>query len=112
MNRIALMMATALVAIIPVAARAQITMPSQNSATDFSVGPQYDTTRFYVAPEDFNRVVASFTAEVSDLAATRVNATAACVDTLVPAYPEGDRQSAIVRIPGGYIAEIHAPVKP
>lgn len=56
MNRIALMVATALVAISPVAA------PAQNPATDFSVGPQYDTTHVYVAPEDFDRFVTSFTA--------------------------------------------------
>mgnify|MGYP000317094742 CR=1 FL=1 len=29
---------------------------------DFAVGPQYDTTHVYVAPEDFDRFVASFTA--------------------------------------------------
>ena len=29
-----------------------------------------------------------------------------------PAHAEGDDQTAIVRFPGGYIAEIHAPVKP
>lgn len=59
MNRITLLLATALVAISPVAASAQSTQPS---ATDFSVGPQYDTTHVYVAPEDFDRFVASFTA--------------------------------------------------
>src|SRR5580700_6110378 len=31
-------------------------------AADYSVGPQYDTTHVYVAPEDFDRFVASFTA--------------------------------------------------
>lgn len=62
MNRIALMMATALAAISPVAVHAQITTPSHDSATDFSVGPQYDTTHVYVVPEDFDRFVASFTA--------------------------------------------------
>lgn len=62
MNRIALLMATALVAISPVAASAQSNAPTQSSATDFSVGPQYDTTHVYVAPEDFDRFVASFTA--------------------------------------------------
>ncbi|MFB0873035.1 MULTISPECIES: glyoxalase [unclassified Sphingobium] len=50
--------------------------------------------------------------EVSDLPATLAKATAAGVETLVPAHVEGDRQSAIVRFPGGYIAEMHAPVKP
>lgn len=62
MNRIALMMATALVAISPIAAPAQTTGAAQRSAADYSVGPQYDTTHVYVAPDDFDRFVASFTA--------------------------------------------------
>ena len=32
------------------------------AAADYSVGPQYDTTHVYVAPEDFDRFVASLTA--------------------------------------------------
>lgn len=47
--------------------------------------------------------------EVADLAATLAKATAAAAETLVPAHGESDRQAAIVRFPGGYIAEIHAP---
>ncbi|WP_336298303.1 hypothetical protein [Sphingomonas sp. QA11] len=35
-------------------------------------------------------------------------ATAAGAETLVPAYAGQDRASAMVRFPGGYIAEIHA----
>lgn len=62
MTRIALMVATALVAISPVAAPGQTTAPSPQSTTDFAVGPQYDTTHVYVAPEDFDRFVTSFTA--------------------------------------------------
>lgn len=50
--------------------------------------------------------------EVSDLPATLAKAKAAGVETLVPAHAESDRQSALVRFPGGYIAEIHAPVQP
>ncbi|AOH86841.1 glyoxalase [Sphingomonas panacis] len=46
--------------------------------------------------------------EVADLAATLSKANAAGVETLVPAHVEPGRQSAIVRFPGGYIAEIHA----
>ena len=46
---------------------------------------------------------------VSDLSATLAKASAAGVETLVPAHAEQGRQSAIVRFPGGYIAEIHAP---
>lgn len=47
---------------------------------------------------------------VSDLTATLAKATAAGVETLVAPHVAGDRQSAMVRFPGGYIAEIHAPV--
>jgi hypothetical protein len=45
---------------------------------------------------------------VSDLNATLAKASAAGVETLVAPYSTGGRQSAIVRFPGGYIAEIHA----
>lgn len=45
---------------------------------------------------------------VADLAATLAKATAAGVETLVAPYAIGNRQVAIVRFPGGYIAEIHA----
>ena len=45
--------------------------------------------------------------EVSDLSATLAKAQAAGAETLVPAYNAGDRQAALVRFPGGYIAEVH-----
>lgn len=48
--------------------------------------------------------------EVASLAATLAKAETAGVETLVPAHVEGDREAAIVRFPGGYIAEIHVPV--
>ncbi|WP_232492675.1 glyoxalase [Novosphingobium kaempferiae] len=44
---------------------------------------------------------------VSDLAATLAKATTAGVETLVAPFTTGQRQSAIVRFPGGYVAEIH-----
>lgn len=44
---------------------------------------------------------------VSDLAATLAKATTAGVETLVAPFAVGQRQSAIVRFPGGYVAEIH-----
>ena len=47
--------------------------------------------------------------EVSDLTATLTRATAAGVETLVPSHDAGGRTAAIVRFPGGYIAEIHQP---
>ncbi|MCW2338278.1 hypothetical protein M2337_002511 [Sphingobium sp. B2D3A] len=46
--------------------------------------------------------------EVDDLAATLAKAQAAGVETLVPAHNEGGRSSALVRFPGGYVAEIHS----
>lgn len=46
--------------------------------------------------------------EVDDLTATLAKATAAGVETLVPVHGEGGRNSALVRFPGGYIAEIHS----
>lgn len=59
MKRFTLMVATALVAISPAVAPAKGPAPV---TADYSVGPQYDTTHVYVAPEDFDRFVASFTA--------------------------------------------------
>lgn len=50
--------------------------------------------------------------EVADLDQTLARAAAVGVETLVAAHAEGDRRSAIVRFPGGYIAEIHAPARP
>jgi hypothetical protein len=47
---------------------------------------------------------------VADLRDTLAKATAAGVETLVGPHVSGDRQSAMVRFPGGYIAEIHSPV--
>ncbi|KMS52541.1 glyoxalase [Novosphingobium barchaimii LL02] len=46
--------------------------------------------------------------EVTDLAATLARASAAGVETLVAPFAVGQRQSAVVRFPGGYIAEIHS----
>ncbi|HZU63975.1 MAG TPA: glyoxalase [Novosphingobium sp.] len=45
---------------------------------------------------------------VADLPATLARAAAAGVEVLVPAHIGAGRHSAIVRFPGGYIAEIHA----
>jgi hypothetical protein len=50
--------------------------------------------------------------EVANLQVTLARAGAAGVETLVGPHAEQVRQSAIVRFPGGYIAEIHAPVAP
>jgi hypothetical protein len=48
--------------------------------------------------------------EVTDLAATLAKASAAGVETLVAPRTVAGRHSAILRFPGGYIAEVHAPV--
>ena len=47
--------------------------------------------------------------EVPDLAATLDKAKAAGVEILVPPYAVGTRMEAMVKFPGGYIAEIHGP---
>ena len=46
--------------------------------------------------------------EVANLSETLNKATAAGVSVLVPPYPAGDREAAILQFPGGYIAEIHS----
>jgi hypothetical protein len=46
--------------------------------------------------------------EVANLSSTLDKAKAAGVETLVAPYNTGDRQAAILRFPGGYVAEIHA----
>jgi hypothetical protein len=46
--------------------------------------------------------------EVTNLVETLAKAKAAGVDVLVPPYKADERDSAIVRFPGGYIAEIHS----
>jgi hypothetical protein len=45
--------------------------------------------------------------EVADLGVTLGKAEAAGVEVLVAPYDAGDRRAAIVRFPGGYVAEIH-----
>ncbi|MBR2820190.1 MAG: glyoxalase [Reyranella sp.] len=50
--------------------------------------------------------------EVADLAATLLKAKAAGAKVLVEPYRGGSRQAAMVEFPGGYVAEIHAPISP
>ncbi|MFD1952129.1 glyoxalase [Sphingomonas arantia] len=59
-------------------------------------------------PWPYGRDVTGY--EVASLQATLAKAQAAGVETLVAAHTENDRQSAIVRFPGGYIAEVHSPI--
>jgi hypothetical protein len=47
------------VAIVLLLAYFTLAQVTQGSAPDIAVGPQYDTTHVYVAPEDFDRFVAS-----------------------------------------------------
>lgn len=47
--------------------------------------------------------------EVQDLDATLARATASGASVLVPPYASRGRTAALVRFPGGYVAEIHAP---
>ena len=49
--------------------------------------------------------------EVANLAETIAKAKAAGVDVLIPPYKTDERDAAVVRFPGGYIAEIHSVTK-
>jgi hypothetical protein len=49
--------------------------------------------------------------EVTNLAETLAKAKAAGADVLVPPYKADERDEAVVRFPGGYIAEIHSVTK-
>jgi hypothetical protein len=49
--------------------------------------------------------------EVTNLADTLSKAKASGVDVLVPPYKTDEREAAVVRFPGGYIAEIHSVIK-
>jgi hypothetical protein len=49
--------------------------------------------------------------EVANLADTLGKAKAAGVEILVSPFTAGDRNAAVVQFPGGYIAEIHSPIK-
>jgi hypothetical protein len=57
-------------------------------------------------PYPFGREITGY--EVANLADTLAKAKAAGVELLVPPYGADHRDSAMVRFPGGYIAEIHA----
>ncbi|KAA1183870.1 glyoxalase [Rhizobium tropici] len=48
--------------------------------------------------------------EVKDLSATIAKATASGATVLIQPYQSDTRQAVILRFPGGYIAEIHAPL--
>lgn len=52
----------AVVAFLLDASGPMLSLPAAAAAPDVAVGPQYDTIHVYVAPEDFDRFVASFVA--------------------------------------------------
>jgi hypothetical protein len=56
-------------------------------------------------PFPYGREITGY--EVGNLVDTLVKAKAAGVELLVPPYSADHRESAMVRFPGGYIAEIH-----
>jgi len=58
-------------------------------------------------PWPYGREVTGY--EVANFAATLANATPAGVEILAGPYGSGGHDAAMVRFPGGYIAEIHAP---
>ena len=45
---------------------------------------------------------------MANLANTLAKANAAGVEVIVPPYKTEERDAAVVRFPGGYIAEVHA----
>jgi hypothetical protein len=60
-------------------------------------------------PYPYRREISGY--EVANLADTLARAKAAGVTILVPPYSADQRNSTIVQFPGGYIAEIHSPLK-
>jgi hypothetical protein len=57
-------------------------------------------------PWPYGRDISGY--EVADLSATLVKAKAAHAEILVQPYQSDGRRAAIIRFPGGYIAELHA----
>jgi predicted enzyme related to lactoylglutathione lyase len=51
---------SAVILLVPLVCAAVAAAEPTSAATNVAVGPQYDTTHVYVAPEDFDRFVASF----------------------------------------------------
>ena len=57
-------------------------------------------------PYPYGREITGY--EVANLANTLAKANAAGVEVIVPPYKTEERDAAVVRFPGGYIAEVHA----
>ena len=62
MKRLAILSAMVILGTAPAMPVVARSAPAAATAGDYAVGPQYDTTHVYVAPEDFDRFVASLTA--------------------------------------------------
>jgi predicted enzyme related to lactoylglutathione lyase len=60
-------------------------------------------------PYPYGREITGY--EVTNLTDTLTKAKAAGVEVLVPPYKTDERDAAVVRFPGGYIAEIHSTTK-
>jgi predicted enzyme related to lactoylglutathione lyase len=60
-------------------------------------------------PYPYGREVTGY--EVANLAETLTKSKAAGVDVLVPPFDTDERDAAVVRFPGGYVAEIHSVTK-
>ena len=58
-------------------------------------------------PYPYGREITGY--EVSDLPGTLAKGAAVVVAVLVSPYQTDDREAAIVRVPGGYVAEVHSP---
>jgi predicted enzyme related to lactoylglutathione lyase len=94
----------------------------ENHAPGVEIGRPQDTYRRIRIESKFGKVTVIVTDghlpypygrettgyEVSDLPETLAKAKAAGVVVLIPAYTADDRSEALVRFPGGYIAEIHS----
>jgi len=95
-----------------------------NNADAGEIGRPGETYRRILIESDFGKTVVLVTDghlpypfgyertgyQVSNLADTLAKATAAGALVLSAAYRAGGRETAIIEFPGGYIAEIHAPV--
>ncbi len=92
----------------PVAAQAIATTPN------VAVGPQYDTTHVYVAPQDFDRFVASLIATfggttylVTDMDVAVRAARATGADVLVAPFNDPIGRDAVIQWPGGVNTQLY-----
>lgn len=103
-----------------------VIVSDEPAAPGVEIGRPNETFRRVRIASDFGRLAAfvtdghlpfpfgreAFGYEVGDLAQTLMKATAAGATVLVTPFKSADREAAIVEFPGGYIAEIHADLRP